>query len=367
MSAVPKSPVDVTYFLRLSHAEAGARTTIAQRARAIPLRIGQMTWQLDLEPLVEPPLSQPVESWLLEVAWGSTPFFLYLPADAVTQIVEPLVGGGALTELPAELAQVVLDAALSDTCRLLQALGHGTPRVERVNLDWAEVSKSCAHGFLLRLRSTQGSAAITGQLRTSASGLFFVAGLVGGRAPMASLAIPAPFRAEIGHAAMTADMLRSLETGDVLLMEHRYLGPQRVLWLRADGAGGPHVQIPPIEAGPAAPTLTIIASWTDNMPNIDDDTDILTSLPVAADTPTAASPDEIPLRLTFDVGTVMLTLGEARALQPGQVIALGHPFAGGVSIRVNGMLIGEGELVEVAGELGVSIRTLFPAPPSRSN
>ena len=73
----------------------------------------------------------------------------------------------------------------------------------------------------------------------------------------------------------------------------------------------------------------------------------------------AASFDAIPVRLSFDLGEIRLTLAELRALQPGQALQLGHPLASAVRIRVNGALIGEGELVEIDGLLGVSVRQLF--------
>ncbi|MNR35751.1 Yop protein translocation protein Q [compost metagenome] len=75
----------------------------------------------------------------------------------------------------------------------------------------------------------------------------------------------------------------------------------------------------------------------------------------------AASFDAIPVRLSFDLGEISLTLAELRALQPGQAIRLGHPIASAVRIRANGALIGEGELVEIDGQLGISVRQLFAA------
>lgn len=74
---------------------------------------------------------------------------------------------------------------------------------------------------------------------------------------------------------------------------------------------------------------------------------------------TAAALDALPVRLSFDLGDVALTVAQLRALQPGQTLDLGHPLAGAVRIRANGALVGEGDLVEIDGQLGVSIRNLF--------
>jgi type III secretion protein Q len=67
----------------------------------------------------------------------------------------------------------------------------------------------------------------------------------------------------------------------------------------------------------------------------------------------------VPLRVSFDLGELTLSLAQLRAMQPGQVLELGHPLAGAVRIRANGALVGDGELVEVDGQLGVAVRTLF--------
>lgn len=378
MSAVIKSIENAFQPFRLSRNEAQARTIIAQRGRDISLRVGQTAWQLDVEPLVEEPgtfFSAPAEAWTLELTWAGARFFIQLPAAGATQLVEPLLDGAALDDLPAALSQVVLEAALSDATKLLQALGHGIPRFERVARHQGDSGAPWPHVCRLHLQARQSSAAIAGVLRTTAAGLLVIARLVSQRKPLpnpASEAFAIRLRAEIGVTTLTADvaadLLPSLEPGDVLLMAHCYLGAQRVLWLSADGVGGLHVQVPPTDGAPDAPTLTIIRSWTDSMPT-----------PEATDTPdgmfddsdgltmTAASPDKIPVRLSFDVGSVTLTLSEARALQPGQVVTLGHPLCGPVNIRANGALIGDGDLVEIDGELGVSIRAIFPSVRTRSD
>ena len=65
--------------------------------------------------------------------------------------------------------------------------------------------------------------------------------------------------------------------------------------------------------------------------------------------------DDIPVRLSFDVGEREISLGDLRSIQPGYVFNLGRDPRGVVSIRANGRLIGEGELVDIEGRLGVSV------------
>ncbi len=69
---------------------------------------------------------------------------------------------------------------------------------------------------------------------------------------------------------------------------------------------------------------------------------------------------ELPVRLTFDLGTQLLTLDELRAVAPGHVFDLGLLPHKAVSIRLNGLLAGEGELVEIDGRVGVAVGRFHP-------
>lgn len=377
-SAEMKSPAEAFRPVRLSRSESLVRTTVAQRARAIPVPIAQTTWQFDLQPVVNASdcrLQSSLNAWSVELTWAGARFLLQLPAPAVIQIIEPMLGGGVVDDLPDDLAKVVLEAALSDVSEMLQALGHGTPHIESVTQHGNDDQDGPPHVCRLRLCAQDDSAVITGLMHTDELGLQLIAGLLSERSPAAWTAsdgLSVSLRAEIGMASMPAKMaaevLPTLERGDVLLMARCYLDAQRVLWLAADGIGGLHVQVPATDNAPAAPTLTIIRSWTNSMPTTDanDVTDTAGHMleERIGDTATVVSPDDIPVRLSFDLGTVSLTYSQARALQPGQVITLDHPLSGVVSIRANGVLIGDGDLVEIDGQLGVSIRSLAPTAQS---
>ncbi len=68
--------------------------------------------------------------------------------------------------------------------------------------------------------------------------------------------------------------------------------------------------------------------------------------------------DQLPLRVTFDLGDLAMTLGQVRELQVGQSIDLGQPLTSAVRVRVNGLLIGLGELVDIDGRMGVTVTSL---------
>lgn len=373
---------------RLSRNEAKASTTIAQRGIALPLRLGGTRWLVDLRPSASQPLF--TGHWALAWEWVGAEFQLQLPKSFADEIAGPLLANTHLPELPPELAQATLEAALAESLGALTSLGRGTPRLLSMSHD-ALPPESSPHAFSLEFRAPNSTAAISAMLYSDSLGLLVLAGLVGKRKPAPGvldeqLLLKLP--AEIGYTRLPADELQSLVTGDVVLMDTCHLGAERTLCLSADGLAGLIVHLPPTSdvsefpdtfrdstahmadlspedapdaqvepssaadgqaALPAAPTLTVIQAWNSLMPSEE---------PSSQSTASLAG---VPIRMSFDLGEVSMTVAEARALQPGQAISLARPLAGVVRIRANGALVGEGDLVEIDGQLGVSIRTLFSA------
>lgn len=348
--------------LPLSRAEAQARDAIAQRAMALPLTLGASAWQLRLVPLVAPPPLAPPPHWLAW-EWAGAQFVLAVPPQALDQLMAADLDHALLPELPPALAQSVLEAGLADVLQALQQLGRGVPRL----LQWTPPHDGAPaglppHAVALQLRAAAGPEAFDARLHADGLGLLLLAGLLAQRPPR-----PGPLQggsmlalhAELGCTRVALQELQALAPGDVVLVQTAFASADRGLWLSADGRAGLHVQLPPPAApdGPAAaspPFLTVVHPWSDRMPAANPAND----LPPAPD---AATLQELPVRLSFDLGELRLTLGELQALQPGQTLALAHPLAGAVRIRANGALVGEGDLVEIDGQLGVSVRSLWPA------
>jgi flagellar motor switch/type III secretory pathway protein FliN len=64
------------------------------------------------------------------------------------------------------------------------------------------------------------------------------------------------------------------------------------------------------------------------------------------------------LELTVQLGTTRMSLRALSELAVGQIVSLGRPLAGPFEVRAAGRLVGQGELVDVDGELGVRIVSL---------
>jgi type III secretion protein Q len=53
-----------------------------------------------------------------------------------------------------------------------------------------------------------------------------------------------------------------------------------------------------------------------------------------------------------------MSLRALAELAVGQIVSLGRPLAGPFEVRAGGRLVGQGELVDIDGELGVRIVSL---------
>ena len=71
-----------------------------------------------------------------------------------------------------------------------------------------------------------------------------------------------------------------------------------------------------------------------------------------------AMPDDAHLELSVQLGTTRLSLRQLAELAVGQVIPLGRPLAGPFEVRAAGRVVGQGELIDIDGELGVRIVSL---------
>ncbi len=68
---------------------------------------------------------------------------------------------------------------------------------------------------------------------------------------------------------------------------------------------------------------------------------------------------DVPVVVRVEVGSVTLSAREWASLQPGDVVLTGRRIAERVSLRVGGIEVARGELVDVEGELGVRIHELL--------
>jgi type III secretion system YscQ/HrcQ family protein len=68
--------------------------------------------------------------------------------------------------------------------------------------------------------------------------------------------------------------------------------------------------------------------------------------------------DDVELTLVAELGRITVTVEEAAALAPGQVLGLGRALESGVTLTVEGRRVARGQLVDIDGEIGIRILDL---------
>lgn len=336
---------------RFTRNEAQAYTMLAQRALKHTVTIGGSAWRLALEPLTATPASSGTD-WRIDAQWAGAALSVTVPAETGAIWISTRFADLAPTTLPPAFATAALEEALGDVLASLQALGRGPANIDRLDrASSGEHHPALPHHFAVTL--SQGEQVIHGALATDSLGLMLMAGLV---APLPAInnaldddALPILLRAEIGRSVLPVNELAQLAIHDVLRIEHAWISQDGELWLGQDSFG--------VRVRRDDTQLTIIqalgATGLKMSPS---------EPPVSADGE-SISFDRIPVQLTFDLGERSLTLAELKALQPGQALDLGRPLTSPVNIRANGALIGLGALIEIDGNLGVTITALAEKNP----
>jgi type III secretion system YscQ/HrcQ family protein len=72
---------------------------------------------------------------------------------------------------------------------------------------------------------------------------------------------------------------------------------------------------------------------------------------------------DVPVVVRVEVGNATMTAREWSSLRPGDVVAMGSKVGEAVTLRVSGVAVAEGELVEIDGEVGVRIRRRLSVAP----
>ncbi len=330
--------------VRLTRREALARSALAQRMQAVPLRWDGREWRLTLVPLVQSPVAvSSSDRCFLRLDWGGAPFEIALPATAVQAWVAERFPGLDLPALPPPFAALALEAATARLLEAVQALDRGEARLE--SLEHAG-GAGLAHAFEFELAGQ--AATLRGVLATNDLGLMLMTGATS-RLPAVANGLgleqlPASLLAQLGFTWLDPREIATLRVGDSVLLEHTLLEADGELWIGRDDWG--------LRVRAEGHGLTVSTPFTRGGWNM-------------SATPVHDGPDDgaitlaqLPMRLAFDLGEIRMTLGELQGLQPGQPLDLGRPLAGAVSLRVNGACIGSGELVEIDGRLGVTIQAL---------
>ncbi len=148
---------------------------------------------------------------------------------------------------------------------------------------------------------------------------------------------------EVGMLELTMGELNQLDTSDILLMESSLESGQLHLRMRS----GDYFHVIAEQSNSKQITIESgIQRMSDENYNENNDE-------------TIASIDDVPVRLTFDLGEMTMPFNEIKSLTPGYLVDLNIPITQAVTIRSLNRVIGTGELVNIDGRMGVRIIKLL--------
>jgi type III secretion protein Q len=271
--------------------------------------------------------------------WGGARVFAGVSDFAGLQLAGGVLDAALDSSCPPELVMACLESAIEELSAAVEESTRKHFRVAGIGREAPAPAGLERHGWHARSESL----AIEGELLLDADAARFLATALREHpaAPQDGdwdgLGIAA--RLLVGWLDVSARALGEIELRDVLVLDECLLSGANRLLLQL----GPSVAIG-CELDGAQ--LHVMEGVHEIMSDPADTSDA------------AAILDDVPVRLTFDLGDRDIPLGELRSLQPGYVFNLGRDPRSTVTIRANGRPIGEGELVDIEGRVGVSVLRL---------
>ncbi len=354
---------------RISQGEAQALSALAQNAghMALPhwagegqLRMG-LTVYTDAKPLLGDDASR------LEIEWAGASLQADFSPAAIDNWLRIYLGTSSHVPTDAAWRQAALNHACQWLMDALNATGRGQAfiRVGRAAKPWRP--ETARHSLLLTLQQLnehgEVSETLHGLLHTDALGLLLSAGLVPAvdevRNDLDAADMPIPLYFGVGETDLSVAQLRQLKAADVVFFSRPMMTRDEVLTLRTESIQGPWWGIPARLEYTQLHILQGVQTMTPNDPSAEDTAQTEGSGLSALDI------QDLPIRVSFDLGHTTLSLGKIQSLQAGEVIALARTVDDFVTIRANGSAIGTGQLVDIDGRLGVTISRLHaPSSPS---
>lgn len=350
------SPTPAAWTLpQLSRNQAQAFERIATHAQQLRIPLAGQDWLLTLTPTVQSCTQALANPICVTLQWSGSNWQLWLDSSQLQHLVASMLPSGtAFPSLPVSLYKPLLQAALAPLMPALAHLQRGPASITVIHTHDLPRAADFAMRWQLHLvEASPDTTPLHGHLHTDSLGLMSLTGVLAQQPiPLSQPDPHLPLRlyATLGCTHLGSHEVADLAVGDVLLLTHNYLHGQRQLWLSAGQHAGLHVQL---SSDTDFSQLTVLQAWSDTMPSHIHDVD--------ANTQAAVSLDNIPVKISFDLGEMELSLAQVSALRPGQALTLRHAPTGSVAIRANGALIGHGDLVEIDGQMGVCISALHAA------
>ncbi len=358
---------------RWSASEAQARNVLARHSQPMCVSPwngpGPHPW-VRLRPLGPgAPILGPDEVTRLAFDWSGGRLWLDFPTSTIERWAHLSLELSTWVDLDAPLREAALEAALGGVVASLSATGRGHARFSGAQDCGPLAPAASRHSCALEVTFENSTDALIGVLHTDTLGLLLLGGLAEqAQAPLdadlaasqnAGLETPVTWQLSLGFTDLPYSQLQTLQRGDVVFISHHYANGDMRLQMRCETAGhGTVVALAQLDD--LNLTLVEAPRAMDNTPSSDSADPTTTPDDAATEHPIAMQ--DIPVRLSFDVGHKTVTMAQLQQLQPGSSLVLDRPATEYVTLRANGAVIGSGHLVEIDNRLGVSIDSLQPGP-----
>lgn len=334
---------------RLTRAQARLQQRLAWQPPWLTLTLENETLKLRLAPTSEAPShTTPPGLWL---RGAEAHLWLELDPDLFDAWLRPWIGDLALDQLPPALSAAARQAALSPLLDALESL-----MAIRFELTDQGMDRDSGHPLTDSALGLWRTDAPTDEpvvrLRLNAAANAQLANALEQSPPVSPSdtdrwpTLPLILTPRLGTSRLTVRQWRTLDIGDLLLLARRS-DPSAIsilLCQRRRVVAVAHLNSSQI----------IIDRWVTSM-----------SEPLTADPdsiPSAFDPDDLEIRIDFDLGSLQVPLRELRAIQPGYCFEFAGLDRPRIRLIVGDRLIGHGELVMVEDHLGVRVAELFQPP-----
>ena len=310
------------------------------RMQAVQVHIWEENWSFFLCAKTE---SQ-INYLILEFDWGGARCLVCVEEGWIYQIASMVLESEIQSELTPLLREFVFDAALEDIAQMIESFSRKRWRLISTNEQKISIPKSNLHGF--DFSCDDGRLKYQGEMWLDNLGLGFLANALRGVSKdprpiedLSGLMIPTQWM--LGYVDISIQMLNELAVHDVLMFDVCYASPDLGIVLKLSDK------------------LGIRAHIVDNKIIVDEISGEFMNDLNEQDEERVLLIDGLSIRLSFDIGESQLSISELRNLSKGYVFEMGRDIQRAVTIRANGRIIGEGELIDIDGKTGVVIHRIL--------
>jgi type III secretion protein Q len=284
----------------------------------------------------------------LELDWGGARVVLRADLPWLEQVTQTLLQAGDMLALPPDLQIALAETAFAGIADRIEASSKRRLRITRLRVfGHADEAAAALEG----LEGVEWNAECDGQqfdgeLWMDAAGVRF-AGAASRHLECIRPGwldwelLPVRLRFVLGSTMLSSGAFATLGLRDVIVLDESWLMAQDTLTVMAGSNAGFRARL-------SGARLIVTEGWVSMMDESFDDGEYAAGDMLG----------ELPVRLTFDLGERSLPFGELEAIAPGYTFDLGRDLRQAVVIRANGVVIGEGELVDIDGRTGVAVLSL---------